>query len=626
MTVLVAFAFLSGIVTILSPCILPVLPIVLAGGLGSGRSRPFGVVLGFAFSFAFFTLALASIVQALGIPPDALRVVAVALILVFGLVLLLPALGRRFEAFFSRLASIGGAKSSGLANSRPSRDFWSGLGLGLGLGLVWTPCVGPIMASVISLALSRHVDGGSILITAAYTLGTSIPMFAVMVGGRAMLNRVPWLLRRSGAIQRGFGLVMIAVAVMIGFGLDRRFQAAVLTAFPSYGAGLTAIEGTGPVREALRVRGGPAVGQPVGNFSAAGAMPPENGELGDYGAAPAFVAEGPWFNTGGANPGSIPLASPALELSALRGKVILVDFWTYSCVNCIRTLPYLKAWYAAYKKDGLVIVGVHSPEFEFEKRVSNVSTAIRDLGVTWPVVMDDSYSQWNAYSNQYWPAHYFIDGHGRVRYFHFGEGDYATAEKVIRELLAELGNRAIAPVSGEPVAAGIGTGASGLAPASAAPGPTGAAKAGPAALSLQPVTPETYLGYERGSGLDSATAPMADKSVDYRPSRPPADGEWSLQGKWTISSQYIEPENLGTLRLGFHAMHVFLVVEPEEKSGSIEVSVDGTRIVSGPDIVDGLVIPTESRLYQLIQLPSSGAHVLTLVVRGKLRLFAFTFG
>lgn len=599
MIVLLAFAFLSGIVTILSPCILPVLPVVLAGGLGKEKSRPLGVVIGFVASFVFFTLALASIVQALGVPPDALRIVAVVLILLFGLVLLLPALGRLFEAVFARIASLGSPGSKGAEKARGAGGFWSGIGLGLGLGLVWTPCVGPIMASVISLALSRHVDGGSVLITLAYTLGTAIPLFAVMVGGRALLTRVPWLLRRSGAIQRGFGIVMIAVAAMIGFGLDRRFQSAVLAAFPSYGAGLTAIEGARPVQAALKARAGGGGAAISGEFSAAGATAPEGGVLSDYGAAPDFTLEGPWYNTASSTPGAVPRPSAALNLADLRGKVVLVDFWTYSCVNCIRTLPYLKAWYEAYKDKGLVIVGVHSPEFEFEKLPSNVSAAIRDLGVSWPVAMDDDYSEWNAYGNQYWPAHYFIDAKGRVRYFHFGEGGYATSEKVIRELLAERDGHVAA----------LGT--------AMATAPT---------LPIDAGTPETYLGYERGSGLDTAVAPVADKLVAYLPSKTPANGQWSLEGKWTISSQYIEPETGGTLRLGFRAKNVFLVVEPEDTSGSIMVSIDGARVEAGPDILAGLVRPTESRLYQLVKLPVAGEHLLTLEVKGRLRLFAFTFG
>jgi cytochrome c biogenesis protein CcdA len=232
MLVLVAFAFFSGVITILSPCILPVLPIVLSGSLGKGRAKPIGVIAGFVLSFTLFTLALSAIVQALGISPDAMRYVAVVLIFIFGLVLVVPALNRVFEMGAARIAALGQSstgKQRSDGGAKKGSGFWGGLPVGLSLGLVWTPCVGPIMASVISLALTKRVDGGSFLITLAYSLGTAIPMFAIMAGGRALLAKVPALMRHAAGIQRGFGFLMIAIAVAIGFGFDRRIQAAILT-------------------------------------------------------------------------------------------------------------------------------------------------------------------------------------------------------------------------------------------------------------------------------------------------------------------------------------------------------------------------------------------------------------
>ena len=466
MAVLLAFAFVSGIITILSPCILPVLPIVLSGSVGGGRARPFGVLAGFVVSFTVFTLALTAIVQALGLPSDALRLAAVAVIVLFGLVLIVPRLGEVFERLASRLARFGaaaagagrcrrGPRGGGAGTAPPRRPalagLWGGLPVGLGLGLVWTPCVGPIMASVISLALTRRVDGGAALITLAYTLGTSIPMLAVMLGGRALLERVPFLTRHTPAIQRVFGVLMVVVGLAVALGWDLRFQQAVLRAFPGYGAGLTALEDAAPVREALESQAASAAAagggggammsatSPAGSGregaggvfrGAAGVRPPqpaEGGPLPDLGLAPPFVTAGSWLNTGGG----------PLDLEALRGKVVLVDFWTYSCVNCVRTIPYLQDWYRTYRDRGLVIIGVHTPEFEFEKSTANVERAMRDLGVEWPVVQDNDYAQWNAYGNRYWPAKYFIDAQGRVRWFHFGEGQYAESEKVIQELLLE---------------------------------------------------------------------------------------------------------------------------------------------------------------------------------------------
>ena len=601
MIVLLGFAFLSGVITILSPCILPVLPIVLSGGVGGGKARPFGVLAGFVVSFTAFTLTLSAIVQALGIPVDALRIVAVVLIILFGVVMLVPWLSVRFELLTSRIARRSGG--SGGASGTPQRTgFWSGVVVGLSLGLIWTPCVGPIMASVISLALTQHVDGGSVSITLAYTLGTSIPMLGVMLGGRALLNRVPALTRNSGNIQKGFGVLMIVMGVAIGLGWDRQFQTFILRTLPGYGTGLTAIEKAAPVQSALKTRQ-PTPTNAMKKAGAAGVfqapeVAPANGLLGDFGAAPAFLTTGTWFNTQGlsAAPGQTSQGGTMpLTLDSLRGKVVVVDFWTYSCVNCVRTLPYLRAWYDAYRDKGLVIVGVHTPEFEFEKSPGNVARAIHELGVTWPVVQDNDYAEWNAYANQYWPAHYFIDAKGRVRYFHFGEGEYDVSEKVIQSLLKEAG-------------ASVGGIVSRPAP------------------QLDSQTPETYLGYDRGRGFASAVNPVADKPVNYTPARPPANGEWNLTGTWTITPQYVLPSVGGTLQLGFNAKNVFLVIEPENRDGSVSVFMDDKPGADTIDVKKGAFAPRESRMYQLVGLPSAGPHVLRLEVKGRLRLFAFTFG
>jgi len=603
MAVLLAFAFVSGMITILSPCILPVLPIVLSGGVSGGRARPFGVIAGFAASFTVFTLTLSTLVQAFHVPADALRAVAVALIVAFGLVMLVPKLRDGFELLASGLANWSRPRA-GAVSAKPRLGFWSGLPIGLSLGLVWTPCVGPIMASVISLALARQVDGGSALIALSYTLGTSIPMLAVMIGGRALLARIPWLARNAAGIQKGFGVVMIVVGVAIGFGWDRRFQTAVLAALPGYGAGLTAIELAAPVQGALAARESVAVAQAAATdadavFSGApGMVPQKKGVPGDYGRAPSFVTRGQWFNTEAiAAPRGETAAkgSPPLDMDGLRGKVVLVDFWTYSCINCVRTIPYLKAWHQAYKDRGLVIVGVHTPEFEFEKSPSNVARAIKELGVAWPVVLDNDYAQWNAYGNHYWPAHYFIDAKGRVRYFHFGEGEYDASERVIKALLEEAG-------------ASVGRSVSKPAPDTAAG------------------TAETYLGYARGRGFASAVHPVPDAVAEYRPARPPGNGEWNLEGKWTIAGQYVVPERSGSLALGFQARNVYLVIEPEAPGGSIEVRVDGRPGRETADVRNGVLAPAESRLYHLVALDQPGGHVLTLHVTGRLRLFAFTFG
>lgn len=602
MGVLFVFAFLSGVITILSPCILPVLPVILAGSVRGGKTRSLGIVSGFIISFTLFTLTLTAIVQAFGIPADTLRIAAVVIIVLFGLVLIVPRFHEWFGIVAWKIANLG--KSKKLKDSQHPGEksgiagYVSGLPVGFSLGLVWTPCVGPIMASVISLALTEQLDTGAVFITLAYAMGTSIPMLAIMLGGRALLNRVPFLLKNTVKIQKIFGVLMIIVGISIGFGWDRQFQAAVLRVLPDYGTGLTAIENTDPVRDALEQREDPGSIMEKNTVSYIPAKPPKDGVLGDYGKAPEIVASGKWFNTEGFDiQAGMDLSGETglLTMEDLKGRVVLIDFWTYSCVNCIRTIPALKAWYNTYKDQGFVIIGVHTPEFEFEKSPSNVRKAIEDLGILWPVVQDNEYRQWRAYSNRYWPAHYFIDIHGHIRYFHFGEGHYETSEKVIRTLLKEAGKE------------------------------TGSHTSFPESTS-HAKTPEIYLGYGRSRGFASAVQPAADIVTDYRPARVPANSEWNLSGRWTIAKEYIIPETGGTLQLGFFSQDVFLVIEPEEAGGKIMIDIDEKSGQDTADVKNGILMPGESRLYHLVGLKEPGHHVLRLAVRGKLRLFAFTFG
>ncbi|TFG81464.1 MAG: hypothetical protein E4H20_09770, partial [Spirochaetales bacterium] len=330
MLLLVAFAFLAGIVTVLSPCVLPVLPVILSGAAGGGKGRPLGIVTGFIASFTLFTLTLSAIVSAIGISPDALRIAAAVAILLFGLVMVIPALKDRFMAFASRL----GAGSSGTI--RKHEGFGGGIVLGLGLGLLWTPCVGPIMASVIGLALSGGTDAGAVIITMAYAAGTGLPLLLIMAGGRALLARVPGLTKNAGKIQRVFGVLMIVTALALLSGADRSFQSWVLRTFPNYGTGLTAIEDNEAVRTAIEAR------ETGGSRAAGSSVPINQGDEGSDRADPLSLGDGAWIN------------SEPLTLAGLRGKVVLVDFWTYSCINCQRTLPYLRAWYERYEKEGLV--------------------------------------------------------------------------------------------------------------------------------------------------------------------------------------------------------------------------------------------------------------------------------
>lgn len=576
MLLLLIFAFLAGIVTILSPCILPVLPIVLSGTVGSGKQKPFGIITGFILSFTVFTLFLSALVKATGLSADALRWVSVIVILVFGVSLLLPQVQVFLERSFSRL-------SGKVSTKGTKQGYWGGLLIGLSLGLVWTPCVGPIIASVITLAATNSVNAAAVFITLAYAVGTAIPMFAIMLGGRSLLHRLPWLLTRTEMIQKVFGVLMIMTALAIFFQFDRQFQTYILTAFPQYGVGLTKLEDNDAVKKNLeRVREGTATPDLL-------SLPREAA----YPDAPELIAGGEWFN--------LPAGRQSLTLKELRGKVVLIDFWTYTCINCIRTLPYLKDWDAKYRDRGLVIIGVHTPEFEFEKQAENVRKAIADFGLTYPVMQDNDYATWRAYSNQYWPAKYFIDKNGKIRATHFGEGDYDESERTIQALLKETGT----DVSKVPV--------------------------NTITYTVDTDTPETYLGYNRIANFASAESIMPDKAAHYSiPSYldPPS---FAYGGMWTVGSERAIPAKGAELAYHYEAKDVYLVMRSGTgKPVSVKVFLDDkpiTKAVSGKDVVNGTVTVTEDRLYHLVSFPQKERHVLKLEFPdGKVELYAFTFG
>lgn len=544
MIILILFAFIAGIVTILSPCILPILPIVLLGSVDGGKRRPFGIVTGFVLSFTFFTLFLSIIVRLTGISPDSLRTLSIITIFIFGFSLIIPKFQFYIEQLFTRLA-----QSSPKQNQS---GYIGGIIIGLSLGLVWTPCVGPILASVISLALTGTVTGTAVLITIAYAMGTAIPMLAIMYGGRGLLQKVPWLLRNTGAIQKVFGVLMIVVAVAIYFNFDRTFQTYVLNTFPQYGVGLTKIEDNGIVKNTLEsVRKNQSI------------------EL---------IPGGSWFN------------SKPLTLKSLRGKVVLIDFWTYTCINCQRTFPYLKSWHEKYSDKGLVIIGVHTPEFEFEKNPENLRKAIADFGLKYPIVQDNNYETWNAFDNHYWPAKYFIDKNGKIRDSHFGEGEYDESEELIQKLLKEAGM----PVDKISIS-----------------NPT---------YTISARTPETYLGYSRIEYLVSSEHIVPDKpTVFSAPREIPLNG-FAYMGTWTLGKEQAMPSENASLISHFDATNVYLVMRPRAgKPGRVRVILDGN--------VNGIITIDGDRLYTIIKLPKEEQHMLKLeFLDNNIELYAFTFG
>jgi cytochrome c biogenesis protein CcdA/thiol-disulfide isomerase/thioredoxin len=585
MALLIIFGFIAGAATALSPCVLPVLPIALSAGATGGRRRPLGIVAGLAVSFTFATVALVYVISALGLPNDFLRKLAIAVLLGFGIVLMVPPLAARLEAWVSRFASRAGvAKGKG-------DGFWSGTAVGASLGLVYAPCAGPILAGVITVSASQSFSTGRLAVALSYGIGSAVVLYFLMLGGRKVVRP---LAQRGAGLQIAMGAVMVVVALAMLGNYDIRFQNHIAGSLPSFLVNPTkSLEDTASAKAALaEVRGD--AGHGVGS-EASGAAPEIGADgklkkLPVLGVAPEFVDTQQWFNTPGDKP---------LTLRGLRGRVVLVDFWTYSCINCIRTLPYLKAWDAKYRKDGLTIVGVHTPEFPFEREAGNVQTAIDENEIRYPVVQDNEQATWNAYGNQYWPAEYFIDAQGRVRYVHFGEGEYGEKEKVIRDLLAEAGR----PVKG------------------------GETRVHAVAPSTTVTTPETYLGAARAERLTNAM--LSPGSHDFTAPKSLPANEFAYHGKWRITLESATAGTGASLDLNFGARRVYLVLGSPGRDRRVRVLLDGRPISSadaGADVHGADVAVTGQRLYNLVDLPKVGHHVLTLEPEAGVEGYAFTFG
>jgi cytochrome c biogenesis protein CcdA/thiol-disulfide isomerase/thioredoxin len=596
MIVLLGFAILAGAGTALSPCALPVLPALLSAGGAGGRRRPLGVVLGLSITFTVTIVGLANVVDGVGLGEDPLRDVSIAVLLVFGVALLMPDVAARLEAPLSRLARFG---------PRNTGDgFGSGLLVGGALGFVYTPCASPILAAVISVSAA---SGKTVALAVAYAAGSAAVLLALSLGGRRVFDRV----RKAGRgplLGRALGTIMILTAVAIITHLDVNFDQFVAEKIPDVNltASLECSKGvTGRLHEITGhdTKFIPANGSSNcegAHTSTVHAAPRDASQatllavahkLPDLGTAPEFTETEDWWNT----PGDRPLTLPQL-----RGRVVLIDFWTYTCINCIRTLPYLKAWNAAYAKDGLTIVGVEAPEFEFEKNAANVSNAIAQFGLRYPVVQDNDMGTWNAYGNEYWPADYLIDAKGQVRYATFGEGAYDKTETAIRGLLAEAGYQ----VGGKSHPTDV-------------------------VVPSEIATPETYMGTARGEGwIDRPKSGTHDYG-------PPPSGELALNdfaysGTWDIGSQPAEAISGAGVDLEFKAKDVYLVLSsPGERPLPVQVLLDGHTIPAseaGSDVHDGVVTVRRQRLYSLVSLPGDQQHRLSLRFADGVTGYDFTFG
>lgn len=563
MEILILFAFLAGIVTILSPCILPVLPIILSGSVTESKKYPYGVILGFIVSFTFFTIFLSTIVKITGISGDFVRNFAIIIIALFGLVLLFPKLLVYFELLASKLVNKtqkpGAKKRDGLIG---------GFIVGTSLGLIWTPCVGPILASVIALSISGQVSGNSFFIVLAYAIGTAIPMFAILYGGKKLISKVPGLLKNLPKIQKGFGVLMIIMSIVLFLNLERSFQTYILEKFPSYGTKLTQIENNKLVQEKLQTK-----------------TPMQSNIV-----APALTGTGDWFN------------SEPLTLEELKGKIVIIDFWTYSCINCIRTLPYLEALHQKYKDQGLVLIGVHTPEFEFEKNSANLAKAIKDFGLTYPIVQDNDFATWRAYQNRYWPAKYIIDQNGKIVYTHFGEGKYEETEQVVQSLLQKAGyNPDTTTTTSLKIDKNSGN-----------------------------TSPETYFNSKRIKNFASPEKITANKFNQYSIPETLELNQFAFQGNWNITEENSTPQKNSKLKINFQGKDIYLVARAKKDgvAGKIEIKLNGKKYYNAEtDGRNGILTVNDNKLYHLISLPKSRKQTLELeFLDENLEIYTFTFG
>jgi cytochrome c biogenesis protein CcdA/thiol-disulfide isomerase/thioredoxin len=581
MVLLIAFALVAGAATAVSPCVLPVLPVVLSAGVTGGRRRPLGVATGLAVSFTFATVALVYLISALGLPNGLLRTFSVVVLIGFGISLIVPSLGDRVEAYLSRIApSL--APGSGRA---ASGGFWSGTLVGCGLGFVYAPCAGPILAGVITVSASQSFTAGRLSVALAYGIGSALVLYALMLGGRKVTGP---LARRSTRFQMAMGVIMLVVAFAMLRNYDTRFETTIASGLPGFLVHPTeGIETTKSAKTQLAALRGHKVRQTGGLREA------DAGErLPVLGVAPEFRDTQKWFNTE---------EGRSLKLSGLRGHVVLVDFWTYSCINCIRTLPYLNAWYQKYHSKGFEIVGVHTPEFPFEHSAANVAAAIAQNGIHYPVVQDNSYGTWNAYNNEYWPAEYFIDTQGRIRLADFGEGEYGAKERAIRSLLVEAG------------ASGLGdaTRVRALAPSEAA------------------LTPESYLGAERAERFTNGQITTGVHDFGPLPSAAPPPGQLRYAGPWRIEELGAQAGSGARLQLTFKARRVYLVMGSSGNAEPVHVRLDGRPIAAssaGGDVHGAVVNVGFDRAYRLVELPSVQTHTLTVEPAPGVSAYDFTFG
>ena len=576
MLTLALIGFAGGLITGISPCILPVLPVIfLSGGVQSARTaprgsgglpepsrwRPYLVILGLVVSFSVFTLIGSLLLAVLGLPQDVLRWAGIVVLVLIGIGLIVP----RFEAILEKPFAWIPKKDVGTERG--------GFVLGIALGAVYVPCAGPVLAAITVAGSTGRIGWETVVLTASFAIGAALPLLVFALAGRRVAERVRTFRKHQRGIRITGGIVMIALAIGLVFNVPQLLQRLV----PDYTSALQDRFGNSEqINEALDLGG-------LVNDQNKDLDQCTNGATGlqSCGVAPDIRGIQEWFNT----PDNAPIA-----LDELRGQVVLVDFWAYSCINCQRSIPHVVAWDKAYRDAGLTVIGVHSPEYAFEKEPRNVRAGAEAFGIDYPVALDNSLATWTNYRNRYWPAHYLIDADGVVRHIRFGEGGYADTEKLIRELLTAADPSVRLPDATDVVDET----------------PPGGA-----------TTPESYLGTTKQVNFAGAEKYSAATSRFQLPAEQP-DDSFALGGQWALGTQSIEAapgSDPAEIRLNYTAAEVRMVLAG---SGTVTVSVDGQQ--------RSIEVSGVPRSYELLNTDAVASGSLTVTLPPGVQAFSFTFG